>query len=190
MIRKISMPRPSSHQTGKPTKITASGQPGRGRHTAGRVITRAGTTLVVPTLTPCSPVACGSLRLTGGGRCSTPYVELRPLAERLEGAQGRGCRVDARVATVRHVLRVPRVVVRQCLDAGIVRELRRDVAVEGRLASGIARSLEHRPLREHERLVREVLVRVVVEAGEPELLLRLGGLVQPPGGGPCVGLWG
>jgi hypothetical protein len=29
-----------------------SGQPGRSRHTAGRVVTRAGTTLVVPTLTP------------------------------------------------------------------------------------------------------------------------------------------
>ncbi|GLY73413.1 hypothetical protein Airi02_028460 [Actinoallomurus iriomotensis] len=44
------MPRPSSHQTGKPRKITASGQPADGRHVAGRAITRAGTTLVVPTL--------------------------------------------------------------------------------------------------------------------------------------------
>src|SRR3569833_4089351 len=163
MIRKCSMPMPSSHQTGKPRKITASGQPGRGRQTAGRVITRAGTTLVVPTVTPCSPVACGSLRLTGGGRCSAPYVELRPLAERLEGSQGRGRGVDARVAAVRHVLRVPGVVIGQQFDAGVLRELLRDVAVEGRLTAGVTRGLEHRPLRLHARLRREVLVRVVVE---------------------------
>src|SRR4051812_15926670 len=189
MIRKISMPRLSSHQTGKPTKITASGQPGRGCHTAGRVITRAGTTLVVPTVDALSLVSLAEVQsVTRTGRWSAPYVELRPLAERAERLERLSARVDGRVAAGRHVRRVLGIEVGQGLDARVLRELLGDAAEELLLAPRVAGGLQHRPLRQHQRLVGEVPLGVVVKAREPELLLPRGDLVHQGGVVLDVGL--